>query len=179
MDIMNVLCTGMNMSISRIHIWLCNILPPVVSGAETYPFPLVSNLRRRFRNSGFFVVIFYYHECFSLAIWRLSNLLIYLFIYLFDINFLWAVQLRYISKTWVYIYIYMNECFLAVFCGNPKYYKFFSFKYFKNTFRCHWPIFKRYMKLIVMGLAYRINVHWFKVLSSQELSTLVIDEKTF
>ena len=25
MDIMNVLCTGMNMSISRIHIWLCYI----------------------------------------------------------------------------------------------------------------------------------------------------------
>ena len=24
-DIMNVLRTGMNMSISRIHIWLCNI----------------------------------------------------------------------------------------------------------------------------------------------------------
>ena len=25
MDIMNVLRTGMNMSISRIHVWLCNI----------------------------------------------------------------------------------------------------------------------------------------------------------
>ena len=24
MDIMNVLCTGMNISISRIHVWLCN-----------------------------------------------------------------------------------------------------------------------------------------------------------
>ena len=27
MDIMNVLRTGMNMSISRIHIWLCNLIP--------------------------------------------------------------------------------------------------------------------------------------------------------
>ena len=25
MDIMNALCTGMNMSISNIHVWLCNI----------------------------------------------------------------------------------------------------------------------------------------------------------
>ena len=55
----------------------------VVSGAETYPFPVVQHLCRRYRTPGFFPSHFNHQEGFGRVIRRLSDLFIHLFIYLF------------------------------------------------------------------------------------------------
>ena len=44
MDIMNVLRTGMNMSISHIHVWQCNTpYSPDLAGIDFHYFPFLQN----------------------------------------------------------------------------------------------------------------------------------------
>ena len=83
------------------------LLPPVVPEAETYPFPVILHLWRMFHPPRFFLVVFDYIECFGLAI---RNCLLYLFIYLFNFNNLWAVQLSYICV--IYLLFYLSFIYL-------------------------------------------------------------------
>ena len=74
--------------------WVIPFLPLVVLGVETYLFQMVPPLCRRFQTPVFFLVIFNCHECFGLAIWRLSVLFIFLFIQ-FQFSMSCSIMLHY------------------------------------------------------------------------------------
>ena len=62
-------------------------------------------------NPRFFLVIFNYHKCLDLAIWRLSALFIYSF------NLLWATLLSH-THTHTHIYIFKNIYICVCVCGS-------------------------------------------------------------
>ena len=74
-----------------------------MSGAETYPFPLVPHMHTKsFGNLKFSLVIFNYKKTLGRAIQRLSAFLFILFF-----NFLWAIQLHYTD--WGHIFLLINQ----------------------------------------------------------------------
>ena len=67
-------------------------------GTETYLLPVVPHLHRRFSTPSFFLVIFNYHQSFSLAIQKLSALFMYYGLIQFQFSMNRSIMLQEIKE---------------------------------------------------------------------------------